>query len=51
MSNQSSDKANAKVSVKSVKQGFPTSVPGNIMPSGNKTSGSSQMSKRGKQGE
>jgi hypothetical protein len=57
MSKQSSDMANAKNSkvagtgVKSVKQGYPTSVPGNVKPSGNSTSGSSQSSNRGKQGE
>jgi hypothetical protein len=53
MSKQSSDSAQKGpgVNVKRVKQGFPTSIPGNIKPSGNSKSGSSQGSNRGKQGE
>jgi hypothetical protein len=52
-SKQTSDSAQKGpgTGVKSVKQGYPTSVPGNVSPSGNKTSGSSQGSNRGKQGE
>lgn len=52
---QTSDHMNgqsvAGTNVKSVKQGYPTSIPGNVKPSGNSTSGSSQGSNRGKQGE
>lgn len=52
---QSSDAANgqsvAGTNVKSLKQGYPTSIPGNVKPTGNSTSGSSQGSNRGKQGE
>ena len=55
-SKQNSDAMNAKngkvagTKLSSVKQGYPTSIPGNIKPTGNSTSGTSQSHKRGPQG-
>lgn len=50
---QTSDAAQNSIGTKvtSLKQGYDTSAPGSITPSGNTTTGTSQTDSRGKQGD